>query len=191
MLRKYAFISLTAIVCFLILFSFCMNQRKEKMEFVKTPKKWYSENLIHLNKLNDYDQALAYEKSIVVLKNETSILPIGNLKTNISLLSIGGESKFFKEGTELFSNINSIQIPSASLIDEVQLESLKSTDFFIISLHATDKNKIKDSITFDFLEKVPKSLNAIFSASKSEIRSSLQSYPAWSQPIATGLVKLK
>jgi CubicO group peptidase (beta-lactamase class C family) len=162
MFKKYAFTSVVSVAASLtILFSFCVDQKKVKLEFVKAPKKWFSEKLIHLNKLKDFDQALVYEESIVILKNETSLLPLGNLKPHISVLSIGGESEYFREGIELFANIPCIQVPASSLINDAQLDSFKSSDIFIISMHATDKDKIKDSISSNILQKVPKSCKKI------------------------------
>lgn len=138
-------------------FSFCVNKKSEDIEFVKAPTKWYSKELFHLNGLKDFEQGLAYEKSIIVLKNELGILPFGNLNVSISLLSIGGESVQFKEGIELFKNVHSaIQVPNSKLIHDDQIKSLDSSDLLIFSLHATQNSLITDSVDEKFIERLPK-----------------------------------
>lgn len=152
---------ISLVVSFILLFSFCVDQKKSKFIFVEAPTTWYSKEFVHLNTLKPFEQAIEFEKSIVVLKNETAILPFGNLKTNLSLVSIGGESTFFKDGVELFSEITQFQVPSTKFLNDVQFESLKSSDFVIISLHATDKQNFSDSITSSLLKQIPKSSKKI------------------------------
>ena len=152
---------LSLVFGFVLLFSFCVDQKRKDIKFIDAPTKWYSNELAHLNQLSLFEQALEYEKSIVVLKNESSTLPFGNLKSTISLLSIGGESKFLKEGIELFTDVQSLQVPSSSLLNDVEIESLKSAEYVLISIHATNKTSISDSIDENILQKLPKSSKKI------------------------------
>jgi beta-N-acetylhexosaminidase len=151
----------TAVLGFILLFSFCVDQKKSRLKFVDAPTTWYSKGLTHLNELKLFEQALEFEKSIIVLKNETSILPFGNLNTDISLLSIGGESTYLKEGIELFANVHSIQVPSINLFKEEQFDSIKSSNYVIVSIHATKENLILDTINETLLTKLPKSSKKI------------------------------
>lgn len=138
-------------------FSFCVNRKSEVFEFVKAPTKWYSNQLLHLNDLKDFEQGLAYEKSIVVLKNQLQILPFANLNFRISLLSIGGESDQFKKGIELFKDVDaSIQVPHSKFIDDKNIQSLDSSEIVIVSLHATQKSIIIDSVDEKLFQKLPK-----------------------------------
>jgi hypothetical protein len=152
---------IAVVLSFILLFSFCVDQKKSLFKFVEAPKTWYSKEFARLNELKPFEQALEYEKSIVVLKNESSILPFGNLNTNISLITIGGESKFFKEGIELFTNLTSIQVPSSNLLNDTQFESLKSSDYVIISVNATNKTSITDSLNESLIKRIPKSSKKI------------------------------
>ena len=152
---------ITVVLSFILLFSFCVDQKKSPFKFVEAPTTWYSKEFSRLNELKPFEQALEYEKSIVVLKNESTLLPFGNLNSNISLITIGGESKFFKEGIELFTNITSIQVPSSNLLNDAQLESLKSSDYVIISVHATNKTSITDSLNESLIKRIPKSSKKI------------------------------
>ncbi len=149
------------ILNFILLFSFCVDQKKSRFKFVDAPTQWYSKELINLNGLKQFEQAIEYEKSIVVLKNESSVLPFGNLKNNFSLITVGGESSFFKEGIELFTDIPSFQVPSSKFLNVTQIESNKSSDFVIISLHATKETSILDSLNEDFIQKLSKSSKKI------------------------------
>jgi beta-N-acetylhexosaminidase len=151
----------TVVFSFILLFSFCVDQKKSELKFVEAPTIWYSADLKYLNQLKHFEQAMHFEKSIVALKNEKSILPIGNLKTTISLISIGGESTFFREGIELFTDCSSFQVPSSNYLNDVQFESLKSSDYIIISVHATEKTNISDSLKDDLIERLPKSSKKI------------------------------
>ena len=155
------FSRLFIVMGFIMLFSFCVDQKRINLKFVEAPTTWYSEELVHLNELKRQEQALEFEKSIIVLKNEQEILPIGNLNRAFSLLSVGGESTYFKEGIELFANVNSIQVPSMNLVDEANIESLKSANCLIVSIHATEKMNISDSINETRIRQLPKSMKKI------------------------------
>ena len=152
---------ITITLTFILLFSFCVDQKKSRLKFVDAPPTWYSKGLIHLNQLKQFEQGIQYEKSIVILKNESSVLPFGNLKTNISLISIGGESTFFKDGIELFTDVTSFQVPASNLLNDDQFESLKSSDFVIIGMHATKEDRIFDSISENAVQRLPKSCKKI------------------------------
>lgn len=149
------------ILNFILLFSFCVDKKKSHIKFMDAPTKWYSKELIKLNELKQFEQAIEYEKSIVVLKNENSILPFGNLNNNFSLISQGGESTFFKDGIELFTDVNSLQVPSSDLLNDAPLEFLKSSNYVIISVHATKETLILDSINENLLRKLPRSSKKI------------------------------
>lgn len=151
----------TAVLGFILLFSFCVDQKNSRLKFVDAPTTWYSKGLTHLNELKLFEQALEFEKSIIVLRNETSILPFGNLNTDISLLSIGGESTYLKDGIELFTNVHSIQVPSVNVLKEEQFDSIKSSNYVIVSIHATKENLILDTINETLLTKLPKSSKKI------------------------------
>lgn len=149
------------VMSFILLFSFCVDQKKSLFKFVDAPLTWYSKELVRLNELKPYEQAMEYEKSIVVLKNQSTILPFRNLNTNISLLAIGGESTLFKDGIELFTNLTAIQVPSVNLLNDSQCDSLKSSNYVILSMHATNKTKISDSLNESLIKRIPKSSKRI------------------------------
>lgn len=48
------------------------------------PTRWIKPELIHLNKLAEFEQAFAIENEIVILKNENNVLPLGNLNRKIT-----------------------------------------------------------------------------------------------------------
>jgi beta-N-acetylhexosaminidase len=152
---------IAATLSLILLFSFCVEQKNSNFEYVKAPTKWYSNELSYLNELKPFEQAMEYEKSIIILKNESSILPFGDLKTNISLVSMGGESTFFREGIELFTDIPSIQAPTSNLLQDVQFESTKYSNYVIISVHATNKMNVSDSINETILNRLPKTCKKI------------------------------
>lgn len=149
------------VMSFILLFSFCVDQKKSLFKFVDAPLTWYSKELVRLNELKPYEQAMEYEKSIVVLKNQSTILPFRNLNTNISLLAIGGESTLFKDGIELFTNLTAIQVPSVNLLNDSQCDSLKSSNYVILSMHATNKTNISDSLNESLIKRIPKSSKRI------------------------------
>jgi beta-N-acetylhexosaminidase len=152
---KYLSGRLTLLICFVLLFSFCVDQkRKENLTF-NVPTTWYSNELSHLNKLKEFEQELEFEKSLIAIKNESSVLPFGNLDAKITLLSIGGNSSEFKSGMELFTDLTEIHLNNSTEITSEQLNSIKNSDFLILSLHAIDKNNITDTLTNELIRKLP------------------------------------
>lgn len=111
------------------------------------PNQWIKPALIRLNELVEFEQALAIESEIVVLKNENNILPFGNLNRKITHCSIGGDSKSFEETSKLFTDFDtSIRIPSSDFATKNN-SYLNKSDLIILSIHAdntgNDKNEIK------------------------------------------------
>jgi CubicO group peptidase (beta-lactamase class C family) len=146
---------LTLLICFVLLFSFCVDQkRKENLTF-NVPTTWYSNELSHLNKLKGFEQELEYEKSLIALKNESNVLPFGNLDAKITLLSIGGNSSEFKSGMELFTDLTEIHLNNSTEITSEQLNSINNSDYLILSLHAINKNNITDTLTNELISKLP------------------------------------
>jgi len=146
---------LTLLICFVLLFSFCVDQkRKENLTF-NVPTTWYSNELSHLNKLKEFEQELEYEKSLIALKNESNVLPFGNLDAKITLLSIGGNSSEFKSGMELFTDLTEIHLNNSTEITSEQLNSINNSDYLILSLHAINKNNITDTLTNELISKLP------------------------------------
>ncbi len=110
------------------------------------PSKWITKELTHLNKLARFEQSLAIENEIIVLKNEDNLLPLGNLNRKITHLSIGGDSKSFEETSKLFTNFDSSIRISSSDFATKNNSFLNKSDLIILSIHAdntgTDKNDI-------------------------------------------------
>ena len=162
MISKLGLVGRITLVLFsILLFSFCVNQKKGSFQFPKAPTTWYSEGFSSWNKLENFEQAVLFEKKLVVLKNERNILPLGNLQRNISLLSIGGSPLEFKRSIELFANVHAIQVPKAELISLEELKSIEKSDFLIVSIHATDKNLFKDSLERTILNQFPSNLKKV------------------------------
>ena len=146
---------LTLLICFVLLFSFCVDQkRKENLTF-NVPTTWYSNELSYLNKLKEFEQELEFEKSLIALKNESNVLPFGNLDAKITLLSIGGNSSEFKSGMELFTDLTEIHLNNSTEITSEQLNSINNSDYLILSLHAINKNNITDTLTNELISKLP------------------------------------
>jgi CubicO group peptidase (beta-lactamase class C family) len=162
MISKLGFFGRGILIIFsVLLFSFCVNQKRGAYKFPKAPTTWYSNEFSSLNGLKSYEQAIAFEKSLVVLKNESKLLPLGNLKCNISLLSIGGSPLEFKNGLELFANVHAIQVPSFDLISNEEYNSLEKSDFLIVSVHANQKNQFSDSLNKTVLNHLPEKAKKI------------------------------
>lgn len=110
------------------------------------PSKWITKELTHLNKLAGFEQSLAIENEIIVLKNEDNLLPLGNLNRKITHLSIGGDSKSFEETSKLFTDFDSSIRISSSDFATKNNSFLNKSDLIILSIHAdntgTDKNEI-------------------------------------------------
>ena len=122
----------------LFIFSFCINKVSEKTKpFLKDgPKNWYSEELSYLNNKSEAEQATAIEKSIVILKNNDLILPLGRLNRKIAAISIGGSSQDFHQTMGLFADFESHQVLSSNELADSTINSIKLNDICIISLHA-------------------------------------------------------
>ena len=122
----------------LFIFSFCINKVSEKTKplLKDGPKNWYSEELSYLNNKSEAEQAIAIEKSIVILKNKDLILPLGGLNRKIAAISIGGSSQDFHQTMGLFADFESHQVLSSNELADSTINSIKLNDLCIISLHA-------------------------------------------------------
>lgn len=157
MISRLGFFSRLLLIFFsVLLFSFCVNHKTGLYKFPKAPNTWYSKELVSLNGLKTYEQAIAFEKSLIVLKNQGNVLPLGNLKCKLSLLSIGGSPLEFKRGIELFTNVHAIQVPNSEVISQEELVGLNASDYLIVSFHANNKNIFSDSLKKSILMNLPK-----------------------------------
>ena len=122
----------------LFIFSFCINKVSNKTKLLRKegPKNWYSEELSYLNNKSEAEQATAIEKSIVILKNNDLILPLGRLNRKIAAISIGGSSQDFHQTMGLFADFESHQVLSSNELADSTINSIKLNDICIISLHA-------------------------------------------------------
>ena len=122
----------------LFIFSFCINKVSDKTKLLRKegPKNWYSEELSYLNNKSEAEQAIAIEKSIVILKNKDLILPLGRLNKKIATISIGGSSQDFHQTMGLFADFESHQVHSSNELEDSTINSIKLNDICIISLHA-------------------------------------------------------
>ena len=122
----------------LFIFSFCINKVSNKTKLLRKegPKNWYSEELSYLNNKSEAEQATAIEKSIVILKNNDLILPLGRLNRKLAAISIGGSSQDFHQTMGLFADFESHQVLSSNELADSTINSIKLNDICIISLHA-------------------------------------------------------
>ena len=122
----------------LFIFSFCINRGidKSRDKTHKGPDIWHSEELSYLNNKSEAEQAIAIEKSIVILKNKDLILPLGRLNRKIATISIGGSSQDFHQTMGLFADFESHQVLSSNKLADSTINSIKLNDICIISLHA-------------------------------------------------------
>ena len=122
----------------LFIFSFCINRGIVK-SLVNTHNGqdiWHSEELSYLNDKNEAEQAIAIEKSIVILKNKDLILPLGRLNMKIATISIGGSSQDFHQTMGLFADFESHKVHSSNELADSTINRIKLNDICIISLHA-------------------------------------------------------
>jgi beta-N-acetylhexosaminidase len=138
----------------LFIFSFCINKVSEKTKpFLKDgPKNWYSEELSYLNIKSEAEQAIAIEKSIVILKNKDLILPLGGLNRKIAAISIGGSSQDFHQTMGLFADFESHQVLSSNELADSTINSIKLNDLCIISLHAEGLKGQENTINAEHLK---------------------------------------
>ncbi len=138
----------------LFIFSFCINKVSEKTKpFLKDgPKNWYSEELSYLNNKSEAEQAIAIEKSIVILKNKDLILPLGGLNRKIAAISIGGSSQDFHQTMGLFADFESHQVLSSNELADSTINSIKLNDLCIISLHAEGLKGQENTINAEHLK---------------------------------------
>ena len=122
----------------LFIFSFCINKVSDKTKLLRKegPKNWYSEELSYLNNKSEAEQAIAIEKSIVILKNNDLILPLRRLNRKIAAISIGGSSQDFHQTMGLFADFESHQVLSSNELADSTINRIKLNDLCIISLHA-------------------------------------------------------
>lgn len=149
-LKKIIFLGLIALGITSFLIPIISSSEHVVIKFSEpnpAPTQWINPALNQLNKLAVYEQALAIENEIVVLKNEENVLPLGNLNRKITHLSIGGDSKSFEETSKLFTDFDtSIRISSSDFATKNNA-ILNNSDLIILSIHADnagiDKNEIK------------------------------------------------
>ncbi|MBU3658424.1 MAG: hypothetical protein FGM14_01010 [Flavobacteriales bacterium] len=149
-LKKIIFLGLIALGITSFLIPIISSSEHVVIKFSEpnpAPTQWINPALTQLNKLAAYEQALAIENEIVVLKNEDNVLPLGNLNRKITHLSIGGDSKSFEETSNLFTDFDtSIRISSSDFATKNNA-ILNNSDLIILSIHAdnagSDKNEIK------------------------------------------------
>ena len=138
----------------LFIFSFCINKVSEKTKplLKDGPKNWYSEELSYLNNKSEAEQAIAIEKSIVILKNKDLILPLGGLNRKIAAISIGGSSQDFHQTMGLFADFESHQVLSSNELADSTINSIKLNDLCIISLHAEGLKGQENTINAEHLK---------------------------------------
>jgi beta-N-acetylhexosaminidase len=138
-----------------LFFAFCMNPVNRNLTpvFPDAPKTWYSSELDSLNGKAVHEQALGFEKSIVVLANKNKLLPLGNLDFKSAHVSIGGNPTVFHNGLDRY--VSNDQLLRPSLHEHELNEFLKQSnpDVLFLSIHATNKTKIEaiDAAIFNAL----------------------------------------
>jgi hypothetical protein len=139
-----------------LFFAFCMNPSKRNLTpvFPDAPKTWYSSELDSLNGKAMHEQALGFEKSIVVLANKNNLLPLGNLDFQSAHISIGGNPTVFHNGLDRY--VSNHQLLRPSLHEHELKEFLKQADHEVLflSIHATNKTKI-DSVDAAIFNALP------------------------------------
>ena len=139
-----------------LFFAFCMSPTKHavRSEFPETPRTWYSAEFSPLNGQPNHKQALAYEKTTVILTNKNNLLPLGNLDVKMGHISIGGNPSAFKNGMSRYVTCDELlrtNIQATELKDWAQ----KAThDVVFISLHANKKTQI-DSLDTRVFDEIP------------------------------------
>ncbi|MEI8115917.1 MAG: serine hydrolase [Flavobacteriia bacterium] len=133
-----------------------MNPSKRNLTpvFPDSPKTWYSSELDSLNGKAMHEQALGFEKSIVVLANKNNLLPLGNLDFQSAHISIGGNPTVFHNGLDRY--VSNDQLLRPSLHEHELKEFLKQADHEVlfVSIHATNKTKI-DSVDAAIFNALP------------------------------------
>ena len=142
----------------LFIFSFCINKVSDKTKLLlkEGPKVWYSEELSYLNNKSEAEQAIAIEKSIVILKNNDLILPLGRLNRKIAAISIGGSSQDFHQTIGLFADFESHQVLSSNELLDSTINSIKLNDLCIISLHAEGLKGQENTLNAEHLKVINK-----------------------------------
>jgi len=139
-----------------LFFAFCMNPSKRNLTpvFPDAPKTWYSSELDSLNGKAMHEQALGFEKSIVVLANKNNLLPLGNLDFQSAHISIGGNPTVFHNGLDRY--VSNHQLLRPSLHEHELKEFIKQADHEVLflSIHATNKTKI-DSVDAAIFNALP------------------------------------
>lgn len=152
---------------FLILFSglffaFCMHTSPTEANpvFPAVPTVWYTKELVSLNGKPVHQQALGFDKKIILLENKNGLLPLNRLDLNIAHISIGGNSATFQQGMERFTHTESFLRTSISPEEMKEWMKDKALDMLIISVHAT-KDAKTDSLNTDFLKAIPDNLKTL------------------------------
>jgi len=137
-------------------FAFCMSPTEHQSTpvFPDAPKTWFSSELDSLNGKPIDQQALAYEKSIVLLENKNKLLPLGNLAIKTAHVSIGGNPTIFHNGLDRY--VTNEQLLRSSLAAH-ELKDWLSTvhpDVIFLSIHASNKHQI-DAFDPSILHELP------------------------------------
>lgn len=121
------------------------EKQAEKMEYLYNPSLFDVQNLILAK------SCMKLDDSIIVLKNKSNYLPIGNLNKKISAISFGGSSNAFHDGIFLFCNAETTQNKSLKDLTDSSLRNLKESDLCIISLHAPGTDESNNTINAEHL----------------------------------------
>jgi len=152
-LKKIIFIGAITLGITSFLVPIISSSESDRITFSRpkpAPSKWLTPAFIHINKLPDFEQALAIENEIVVLKNENNVLPLGNLNRKITHLSIGGDSKSFKETSKLFTDFDTSMRISSSDFATKNKTILNNSDLIILSIHADNTGNDKNEINKEY-----------------------------------------
>jgi CubicO group peptidase (beta-lactamase class C family) len=107
--------------------------------------------------LQNQPQKLAehLDSNTVCLQNEGAALPLNNLQTRTSVITLGGNSDAFVEGLKLFFQPSVAYIYAEQAVEEV--EKIKTVERCIVSVHAAGPNSTELSDwSLKSLAKIPK-----------------------------------
>jgi len=146
----------TALIFSGLFFAFCMNPSKHNLtpSFPDAPTTWYSSELDSLNGKVSHEQALAYEKSIVVIANKNNLLPLGNLDFKSAHISIGGNPTVFHNGLDRYVSNDQLLRPSLHSNELKEFIKQVQHDVIFLSIHATKETKI-DSLDATIFNALP------------------------------------
>jgi len=141
-------ILLLAIVSALFL-SFCEWNEvslENKLDKPSPQTTWTTDLFRKNNSLPIHQQEALFEKEMQLIKNKDKLLPLGNLSEKIVVLSIGGNPDAFHTTLAMFTDINSIYVPTIDALNLSQQELIKKADVFILSIHSAVKDQTLSNI---------------------------------------------